>query len=68
MLQGTLDLPERRRDLPKGAAILVTTEGLCEDDLEVRRNHAFLPVFGGQRPSGTTRPVFEMRWKISIRT
>lgn len=61
VLQGALDLLERQSDLPKGAPVLVITDGMCEDHLEVRRDHAFLLVPGGRLPFRTTRPVFEMR-------
>jgi predicted metal-dependent peptidase len=60
VLQPAVDLLESRRDFPRTAPILVITDGFCEDDLRVARDHAFLLTTGGRLPFVTAKPVFRM--------
>ena len=60
MLQPALTLLETRRDFPKTAPILVITDGLCEGELRIARDHAFLLTTGGRLPFATCKPVFRM--------
>ena len=61
VLQPAVNLLQTRRDFPKDAPILLITDGLCEDDLQVARDHAFLLTTGGRLPFVTRKPVFRMR-------
>ena len=60
VLQPAVDLLQTRRDFPRDAPILMITDGLCEDDLQVMRDHAFLLTTGGRLPFVTRKPVFRM--------
>ena len=60
VLQPALALLETRTDFPKDAPILVVTDGFCEGDLAVKRDHAFLLAPGGRLPFRTAKPVFHM--------
>ena len=60
VLQPAVDLLQTRRDFPKDAPILLITDGFCEDDLRVVRDHAFLLSTGGRLPFVTRKPVFRM--------
>jgi predicted metal-dependent peptidase len=60
VLQPAVELLQTRRDFPKAAPILLITDGLCEDDLQVARDHAFLLTTGGRLPFVTRKPVFRM--------
>ena len=60
VLQPAVDLLQTRRDFPKDAPILLITDGFCEDDLQVARDHAFLLTTGGRLPFVTRKPVFRM--------
>lgn len=60
VLQPAVNLLETRQDFPKDCPILIITDGLCEEDLAVKRDHAFLLVPGGRLPFRTQKPVFEM--------
>ena len=51
---------ERQADLPRDAPILIVTDGLCEADLRVSRDHAFLLAPGRRLPFRTISPVFYM--------
>lgn len=61
VLQAAVDLLERRPDFPKDCPILVITDGGCESDLRVTREHAFLLSPGRRLPFPTRKPVFEMK-------
>ena len=52
---------QTRRDFPKDAPILLITDGFCEDDLRVARDHAFLLSEYGRLPFATRKAVFRMR-------
>ena len=60
VLQPAVTLLETRQDFPKDCPILIITDGLCEADLTVRRDHAFLLAPGGRLPFRTHKPVFQM--------
>jgi predicted metal-dependent peptidase len=60
VLQPAVDLLQTRRDFPKDAPILLITDGFCEADLRVAREHAFLLSSGGRLPFVTRKPVFRM--------
>ncbi len=60
VLQPAVDLLQTRRDFPKDAPILLITDGFCEDDLRVARDHAFLLSSGGRLPFVARKPVFRM--------
>lgn len=60
VLQPAVDLLQTRRDFPKDAPILMITDGFCEHDLQVARDHAFLLATGGRLPFVTRKPVFRM--------
>ena len=51
---------QSRADFPKESPVLIITDGLCESDLQVARDHAFLVSAGGRLPFVTRKPVFEM--------
>ncbi len=61
VLQPAVNLLQTRRDFPKDAPILMITDGFCESDLQVARDHAFLLTTGGRLPFVTRKPVFRMR-------
>ncbi|MEV7926510.1 MULTISPECIES: DUF2201 family putative metallopeptidase [unclassified Kitasatospora] len=58
-LQPGVDLLERAEDFPRGAPVLVITDGAC-DVLRVRREHAFLVPRGAGLPFTPRGPVFRM--------
>ncbi len=60
VLQPAVNLLETRSDFPKDSPILVITDGLCESDLRVARDHAFLVSSGMRLPFPTRKPVFNM--------
>jgi predicted metal-dependent peptidase len=60
VLQPAVNLLQGRTDFPKDCPILVITDGGCEDDLQVQRDHAFLLSPGRHLPFVTRRPVFRM--------
>ena len=60
VLQPAVNLLQGRADFPKDCPILIITDGLCEDDLQVQRDHAFLLSPGMHLPFPTRRPVFRM--------
>lgn len=61
VLQPALTLLETRADFPKNGPILVITDGLCEGELTLHRDHAFLLAPGCRLPFRTGRPVFHMQ-------
>lgn len=60
-LQPAIDLLESRQDFPKDAPVLVITDGGCEAQITIKRDHAFLVSGRGRLPFGTRMPVFWMR-------
>lgn len=60
VLQPAVNLLQSRVDFPKDSPILIITDGLCEDDLLVSRDHAFLLSAGMRLPFSTRKPVFNM--------
>lgn len=60
VLQPAVTLLETRQDFPKDCPILIITDGLCEPELTVTRDHAFLLAPGGRLPFRTQRQVFRM--------
>jgi predicted metal-dependent peptidase len=60
VLQPAVNLLLSRADFPKECPILIITDGLCERDLQVQRDHAFLISPGMRLPFTTRKPVFHM--------
>ncbi|MEP6506438.1 MAG: hypothetical protein ABJD97_24085, partial [Betaproteobacteria bacterium] len=60
VLQAAVTLLETRTDFPRNGPILIISDGLCERELTVRRDHAFLLAKGGRLPFVTRQPVFTM--------
>jgi predicted metal-dependent peptidase len=60
VLQPAVNLLQSRNDFPKDCPILIITDGLCERDLQVARDHAFLVSPGMRLPFTTRKPVFSM--------
>jgi predicted metal-dependent peptidase len=60
VLQPAVNLLQGRADFPKDCPILIITDGLCEPNLQVSRDHAFLVSPGGRLPFPTRKPVFTM--------
>lgn len=60
VLQPAVNLLQGRADFPRDCPILIITDGGCEDDLQVQRDHAFLLSPGRHLPFPTRRPVFRM--------
>ncbi len=60
VLQPAVNLLLSRADFPKDSPILIITDGLCESNLTVQRDHAFLLSPGMRLPFSTRKPVFNM--------
>jgi len=60
VLQPAITLLETRQDFPADSPILIITDGFCEDNLQIKRDHAFLLAPGGRLPFSTSKPVFRM--------
>ncbi|MGQ4385388.1 vWA domain-containing protein [Streptomyces sp. SAS_270] len=60
VLQPGIDLLLRADDFPRGAPLLVITDGDC-DVLRVRREHAYLIPQGARLPFTARGPVFRVR-------
>ena len=58
VLQPAVDLLERAEDFPKNAPVLIITDGYIEDDLTVKREHAFLIPEGSRLPFRARGKVF----------
>ncbi|MBB6098832.1 putative metal-dependent peptidase [Deinobacterium chartae] len=58
VLQPGVDLLEQARDFPERGPILVITDGECEPELRVRRDHAFLVPRGARLTFRARGPVF----------
>ncbi|MFT4103876.1 MAG: hypothetical protein QM674_23205 [Burkholderiaceae bacterium] len=61
VLQAAVDLLQLQQDFARDGPILIITDGGCESDLRVARDHAFLISPGMRLPFSTRKPVFEMR-------
>lgn len=57
-LQPAVNLLESAKDFPKNGPILIITDGFIEDDLTVRRNHAFLVPRGRRLPCRVKGRIF----------
>jgi hypothetical protein len=69
VLQPALTLLETRVDFPKDGPILVITDGLCESELTLHRDHAFLLAPGGpvaisHRQAGVPDAVTPGGWPV----
>ncbi|MET9101528.1 vWA domain-containing protein [Streptomyces antibioticus] len=60
VLQPGVDLLLRAEDFPRGAPVLVITDGWC-DVLRIRREHAYLIPQGARLPFTARGPVFRVR-------
>lgn len=60
VLQPAIDFLHTRQDFPKDGPVLIITDGFCESDLAVKRDHAYLLAPGGRLPFRTQAPVFRM--------
>jgi predicted metal-dependent peptidase len=60
VLQPAVNLLQGQLDFPKDCPILIITDGLCEPDLQVARDHAFLVSPGARLPFPTRKPIFDM--------
>ena len=60
VLQSGVNLLKSRTDFPKDCPILIITDGYCEPDLQVARDHAFLVSPGARLPFVSRKPVFSM--------
>ena len=58
VLQPAVDLLEGTKDFPKNAPILIITDGYIEEDLKVKREHAFLIPEGNRLPFRAKGKVF----------
>lgn len=61
VLQSAVNLLQGQKDFAKDCPILIITDGFCEPDLQVARDHAFLLSPGMRLPFSTHKPVFEMK-------
>ena len=61
ILQPGVDCLEQANDFPKDGPILIITDGEIENDLKVRREHAFLLPRGNRLPFRTRGEVFYFR-------
>ncbi len=60
ILQPGVDLLQNAEDFPKNGPILIITDALCEHDLRVSRDHAFLIPLGARLPFKPRGAVFEL--------
>jgi len=58
VIQPAVDLLDNAKDFPKNAPILVITDGYIEDNLIIRREHAFLIPAGNRLPFRPKGKVF----------
>jgi predicted metal-dependent peptidase len=61
VLQAAVNLLQGQKDFARDCPILIITDGFCESDLQVARDHAFLVSPGMRLPFATRKPVFHMR-------
>lgn len=64
VLQPGIDLLEQAEDFPKDGPILVITDGLVENNLRIRRKHAFLIPKGSTLPFRAKGEVFRFGDRI----
>ena len=58
ILQPGIDLLEQAKDFPNNGPILIITDGLIEEKMSIRREHAFLVPRGRRLPFRTRGKVF----------
>jgi len=58
VLQPAIDLLEEEKDFPPKAPVLIITDGMIEDRLNIRFEHAFLLPKGGKLPFAAKGKVF----------
>lgn len=58
VIQPAVDLLESADDFPKNAPILIITDGYIENDLQIKRDHAFLIPRGNRLPFRARGKVF----------
>lgn len=58
VLQPAIDQLHTTTDFPQNGPILIITDGYCEPQLRIRRNHAFLLPQGNRLPFSTPEKVF----------
>ena len=58
VLQPGIDLLEKARDFPRDGPILVITDGMIEERIAIKHEHAWLLPQGNRLPFRTRRPVF----------
>lgn len=61
VLQPGIDTLEKAKDFPVTGPILVITDGYIEDNLKIKREHAFLIPNGNKLPFRTNGKVFYMK-------
>ena len=61
ILQPGVDCLEQAKDFPKDGPILIITDGEIENDLKVKREHAFLLPRGNRLPFRARGEVFYFR-------
>ncbi len=61
ILQPGVDVLQGALDFPEDAPLLILTDALCENDLVVRREHAFVIPWGAKLPFKPRGPVFEVK-------
>lgn len=61
VLQPGIDVIEQATDFPKAGPILVITDGYIENDLKIKREHAFLLPAGNRLPFRAKGKVFYMK-------
>ncbi len=58
ILQPAVDLLERADDFPKDGPVLMITDGMIEEHISIKHEHAWLLPAGGRLPFHTRAPVF----------
>lgn len=58
VLQPGIDLLEKARDFPRDGPILVITDGMIEEHIAIKHEHAWLLPQGNRLPFRTRMPVF----------
>ncbi len=58
ILQPAVDLLERADDFPKNGPVLMITDGMIEEHISIKHEHAWLLPAGGRLPFHTRAPVF----------
>lgn len=61
VLQPGVNALEKARDFPVNGPILVITDGDIENNLKIKREHAFLVPYGNKLPFKAQGPVFYMK-------